>query len=90
MLPEHTSPRISPLADKQKRETTSTQEDDMIRRYSAKSKDELLLMMWIDINQDFPISHVKWIVEQCFDKDYDIMRTLHMLDEIVILWRSQQ
>lgn len=62
----------------------------MIRRYSSKCKDTLLLMMWIDINQDFPVSHARWIVEQCRDRDYDITRTLQMLDEIVILWRSTQ
>ena len=53
----------------------------MIRRYSAKCKDELLLMMWIDINQDFPVSYFEWLVEQCQRQELPMESTLN-------LWRS--
>ena len=60
----------------------------MIRRYSAKCKDELLLMMWIDINQDFPVSYFKWLVEQCQRQELPMESTLNVLDATVALWRS--
>lgn len=60
----------------------------MIRRYSAKCKDELLLMMWIDINQDFPVSYFEWLVEQCQRQELPMESTLNVLDTTVALWRS--
>ncbi len=61
----------------------------MIRRYSAKCKDELLLMMWIDINQDFPVSYFEWLVEQCQSQKLPIESTLNVLDTTVALWRCR-
>ena len=60
----------------------------MIRRYSAKCKDELLLMMWIDINQDFPVSYFMWLVEQCKRQELPMERTLNVLDSTLALWRA--
>ena len=60
----------------------------MIRRYSAKCKDELLLMMWIDINQDFPVSYFEWLVEELQSHGLPIERILNVLDATVALWRS--
>jgi len=62
----------------------------MIRRYSAKSKEELLLLIWMDTNQDFPVSHFQWLVESCQQAEYCIERTLNVLDVHVALWRAAQ
>ena len=60
----------------------------MIRRYSAKCKDELLLMMWIDINQDFPVSYFEWLVKESQSHGLPIERILNVLDSTLALWRA--
>ena len=62
----------------------------MIRRYSAKSKDELLLMIWIDQNQDFPVSFVEGLVSIMEDAGLDIMSQIDRLEVYVTLWRAGQ
>ena len=62
----------------------------MIRRYSAKSKDELLLMIWIDRNQDFPVSFVEELVELMTAAGLDIISQIDRLTVYATLWRSEQ
>ena len=62
----------------------------MIRRYSAKSKDELLLMIWIDINQDFPVVFVESLVEVMREAGWDILRILQTLDTYAAMWRAER
>ena len=57
----------------------------MIRRYSATCKNELLLMIWIDWNQDFPVSYFQWLVEQSQKRNHTIEQTLSLLDATVAL-----
>ena len=45
-------------------------------------------MMWIDINQDYPVSYFHSIVEMCENSNYDIISTLNVLDAQVTLWRE--
>ena len=62
----------------------------MIRRYAAKSKEELLVAMWIDRNQDFPVSFFQSAVELMQAKGWDITRILCSLDAYAIMWREGQ
>ncbi len=62
----------------------------MIRRYSAKSKDQLLVAIWIDRNQDFPVSFTESAVELMIEKGWGIIRILCALDAYVIMWREGQ
>ncbi len=62
----------------------------MIRRYAAKSKEELLIAIWIDRNQDFPVSFTESAVELFTAKGWGIIRILCALDAYAIMWRSEQ
>ena len=62
----------------------------MILRYSAKRKDQLILMIWIDRNQDFPVSFVEGLVGLMNDAGLDIMSQIDRLEVYVTLWRAGQ
>jgi len=62
----------------------------MIRRYAAKSKEELLIAIWIDRNQDFPVSFCQSAVELMTEKGWGIIRILCALDAYAIMWREGQ
>jgi len=62
----------------------------MIRRYAAKSKEELLIAIWIDRNQDFPVSFTESAVELMTEKGWGIIRIICALDAYAIMWREGQ
>ena len=60
------------------------------RRYSAKSMNELLVMMWLDRNQDFPVSFAESLIEAMRETRWDTLRILQAMDVYATLWRSEQ
>ena len=60
------------------------------RRYSAKSMDDLLLAIWLDRNQDFPVSFAESLIETMREEKQGILYILQSMDVYATMWRSEQ